>query len=131
MGLAFATLNEKVEIAALPEAVRADFKPWLNKNRNRFADYDAALLGFKGERPDLFHAVAPKPAAPTPAARRPALVKDVEAHVRAVPATEAAARVMSSEQFDSQIADLHAAGDHDGARALMRQYGSGEIVVKD
>jgi len=130
-GHAIGALNEKIEIAALPRDQQAPFKAWLKSNRSRFADFDAAQLAWEGEqarnRPAGGTPPKPLPAAP---AGRPTLVTDVEAHVRRVPAREAAERVMTDEQYDDAVSELHRTGDHEGARQMAAQYADGRIVVK-
>jgi hypothetical protein len=133
-GNAIAALNEKMEIAALPEATRDDFRNWLRRERHNYANFDAARLAYKGYRSENPLPGAPSttasgktPPAPAP---RPRLVMDVDAHARPMPAREAAERIMTDQQYDDLLTKLHSEGDHEGARALARKYADGEIVIK-
>lgn len=133
-GNAIGALNEKIEIAAMPEAQRDDFRAWLKGNRHNYANFDAARLAYKGYRSENPLPVATSTAGPArPAAApapRPRLVQDVEAHARPMPAREAAERIMTEQQYDDILNKYHAAGDHEGARALARKYAEGDIVIK-
>jgi hypothetical protein len=135
-GHALAAMNEKLELMAMSEADRGDFRAFLDKNRHRFADFEAARLAYAGMRASNATSATKKPQtvvrqSAEPAARQ-ALVSDVETGVRPIPRRELAERVLDEAQFNAQLEKLRDDHRHDEARNLLsraRELPDGRIAI--
>lgn len=125
--------QEKVFEMELPADDRAAFREFKEKNRHRFGDLDAMRDAFDGQRARQSLAEVQKTKA-----RAEEVLADrkrgvVATGTREVPAAEMRERKgvtrMTESAFDTRVEQLRATGDHDGARALLRQATQGLIEL--
>lgn len=126
--------KEQMFYMGLPESERTEAKQFVDANRHRFADLDAAYdayLGqrFKEERASLTREKN-KAASVVESVKRGV----VGTGVREVPAAEMRERVgattMTEDAFDTKLDALRASGKFAEARDMERQLAAGRIVLK-
>lgn len=125
--------QEQVFEFSIPEEDRAAWRDYLNKNRHRHADLDAARDAFEGKRARETRSdvLKTKQRAEEVLAERKRGV--VATGTREVPAAEMRERKgvtrMSESAFDTKVETLRAEGRFDEARDLLRKASAQEIEL--
>jgi len=110
---------------------RQQWSKFRKEHGHRFADVEACKWAFESQHPPK----APAPVTPKPNGTKASVPvvgvrKVVDLSARTLDAS-AARKVVVMPDYDAQLAALHAAGDHEGARALQGRYNAGEIEVPE